>query len=370
VNLLSTIYEPQEDSFLLAEQVKKYAKGKVLDMGCGSGIQGITASNNKNVIEVTFADINIDAITHLSNNIKLRVPSYHKHTNLFSKINRKYDTIIFNPPYLPKDEMDKETLITTGGKEGYELLAKFLRQAKKYLSQDGIILIVFSSLTNKARVDGTIQSLSYEKLELSKASLFMEQLYVYQLKIHNPNIIKGHRGIVEIKGNVAIKKSLTVHYNSLEETKFLRLLNKHGIGPKYISHTKNSLKMEYINGDRILEYIKKSSKNKIITIIDRILEQLYTMDKLKINKQELTNPYKHIIVRDHIPIMIDFERCQYTDKPKNITQFIQFLNSGKMIHILKEKGMTINKEKLTSIAKNYKKKNDIKYLAEIISCVV
>jgi predicted Ser/Thr protein kinase len=88
----------------------------------------------------------------------------------------------------------------------------------------------------------------------------MESLYVYQLKIHNPNIIKGHRGIVEIKDNIVIKKAFTKYYNAAREAKFLKLLNRHGIGPKYKSHTKNSLKMEYINGDRILDYINNSTK--------------------------------------------------------------------------------------------------------------
>lgn len=364
---MSTIYEPAEDSYLLAREVARYAKGKVLDMGCGSGIQGVNAAKNKSVTEVTFADINQDAIVHIMNHVKLDKPTYHKHTNLFSRITRKYDTIIFNPPYLPKDDQDDEALITTGGKEGYELLEKFLKQAKSHLLMDGIILIVFSSLTNKAHLDNTIRRLDYEKLELLKESVFMERLYVYQLKVHDPNIIKGHRGIVEIKGNVLVKRALNDNYDAEGEAKFLKLLNKHGIGPRYIGHTKNSLKMAYIKGDRIIDYIKKSSKEQILTILDRILEQLYSMDKIYLNKQEMTNPYKHIIIRNDLPVMIDFERCAYTKKPKNITQFIQFLI--KLTSVFKEKGIVVDKDRLLGIAKNYKKKNDIKYLKDIIDCL-
>jgi HemK-related putative methylase len=363
------IYEPLEDSYLLAEQVKRYAKGKVLDMGCGSGIQGITAAKRKEVTEVTFADVNMEAITHIASTVKLSIPTYHKQSNLFSKITRKYDTIIFNPPYLPKDDNDKETLITTGGKEGYELLVKFLKQAKDHLNEDGIILIVFSSLTNKGYIDETLRKLNYEKLELSKNSLFMEKLYTYQIKIHDPNIIKGHRGIVEIKNNIVIKKALTSYYNAEEEAKFLKILNKHGIGPKYKGHTKTSLKMEYIQGDRILDYIKKSPKKDIIIIIDRILEQLFTMDKLKINKLEMTNPYKHIIIKNHIPFLIDFERCIITHKPKNVTQFIQFLISKKLELIFKTKDIKVDRVELLEIAKRYKKRNDITYLKSILECI-
>jgi len=372
-----TVYEPQEDSYLLAKEVKKYAKGDVLDLGAGSGIQGITALENKNTKSVTFSDINSFAIEYIKNECAKRVEHISaikisfKVSDLYSNINikEKFDTIIFNPPYLPEDEFDNEKLITTGGKEGWEIVEKFLTESKNYLNVDGQILLLFSSLTNKDKIDKLIRKLEYEKNFIAKENLFMEQLYVYQLKLTNSNIIKGHRGIVEIKGNIAIKRSLTEYYNSDEEAKFLKILNKHNIGPKYISHKKNELQMEYIEGDRILDYLEKSTKKQIIALIEKILEQLYIMDELKINKLELTNPYKHIIVRNHIPIQIDFERCIYTNKPKNVTQFIQFLSSGKLKLLFKQKNMAVNLDTLRTIAINYKKEINKKYLKEILECL-
>mgnify|MGYP001567581018 FL=1 len=54
------LYEPQEDTFLLQEQVKKYAKGKVLDLGTGTGILAKTALEKTK--DVLAADINNEAI--------------------------------------------------------------------------------------------------------------------------------------------------------------------------------------------------------------------------------------------------------------------------------------------------------------------
>ncbi|HHI04291.1 MAG TPA: methyltransferase domain-containing protein, partial [Candidatus Woesearchaeota archaeon] len=54
------VYEPMEDSFLLAEHVKKHSNGFVLDVGTGSGIQAITASEKANL--VIGVDISRDAI--------------------------------------------------------------------------------------------------------------------------------------------------------------------------------------------------------------------------------------------------------------------------------------------------------------------
>lgn len=42
-------YEPREDSKLLERYVRKYAKGSVLDIGTGSGIQAISAAKSRKV---------------------------------------------------------------------------------------------------------------------------------------------------------------------------------------------------------------------------------------------------------------------------------------------------------------------------------
>jgi len=238
---------------------------------------------------------------------------------------------------------------------------------------DGQILLLFSSLSGKGAIAEKIRELGYDKNLLSKKGMFMEQLYVYLLKIHDANMIKGHRGIVEmktlkIKGKdvkVAIKRSLTEHYDAKGEAKFLAILNRKGIGPKLLKFDagSNSIIMQYIDGDRILDYFgrKDTSKKNIFEVISKILGQLFIMDSLGINKLEMTNPYKHIIIKDNKsdnPVMIDFERCIYTQKPKNVTQFIQFLCSGKLDNILKGKGINIDSDKMFEIARDYKR--DIK----------
>ena len=382
-----TVYEPQEDSTLLADSVKKYAKGLVLDMGCGSGIQGIIALGCKKVTGVMCSDINNAALSYVKETHELELAKHSveikfKHSDLYSKIDETFDTIIFNPPYLPDDKLDNEKLITTGGKDGHELIVRFLKDSKTHLNIDGTILLLFSSLSGKGEIDKAIRELGYEKNKLAKLGLFMEQLYVYSLKIIDSSIIKGHRGIVEIKSMkingedtlVAIKRSLTEHYDASNEARFLKMLNKSGIGPKLfkLDTKNNSIIMEYIQGMRILDYFKDNyvKKKQIKDVIEKILLQLYAMDVSKVNKLEMTNPYKHIIIRDDFPVMIDFERCIYTEKPKNITQFIQFLCSGKLINILSKKHIEINTSALLNLAKNYKNDYDEKYLKKILECII
>jgi len=171
------IYQPSDDSFLLAESVKEVIKKddftNVLDMGSGSGIQAETAIkagiNPKNIV---LADINPDAIKLLRKKFpKSKVIL----SDLFEKIKGKYDLIIFNPPYLPDHEFDKGA-DTSGGKKGSEIINRFLSQAKKHLSDNGIILLLISSFTKG------IDWQNYKKKLLGTKKIFFEELYVLEIK--------------------------------------------------------------------------------------------------------------------------------------------------------------------------------------------
>ncbi|MBS3172482.1 methyltransferase [Candidatus Woesearchaeota archaeon] len=166
------IYEPAEDSYLLEEQVRKYVKKgmKVLDVGTGSGIQAEAAKEAK----ILALDINQECVDFVRKKGINCVKS-----DLFEKINEKFDLIIFNPPYLPEDEEEPEDskLLTTGGKKGNEILIRFFSQVKKYLNKDGKILIVFSSLTPD--VDKIIRKYGFKYKKLSEQKIPFETLYVY-----------------------------------------------------------------------------------------------------------------------------------------------------------------------------------------------
>jgi len=173
------IYEPSDDSFLIAEQLKKIAKGKsVLDIGSGSGILAKTAIN-AGASFVLAGDISEESVRFLKRNGINAIKS-----NLFSKIRKKFDIIVFNPPYLPEDKReDKESRsITTGGKRGDELILKFLRSAKKHLNEEGIVLLVLSSLTPRDRINRLLKKLNFSIKKLAEKSFFMEKIFVFKIK--------------------------------------------------------------------------------------------------------------------------------------------------------------------------------------------
>src|SRR5574341_2049552 len=158
--VMSMVYEPQEDSFLLKEFVKRYARGIALDMGTGSGLQAREAAHSKRTSKVFAVDVDKKAIAyakkHASHKRDSKLHLHHRKVkwivgDLFSPFRAKkylhyFDTIIFNPPYLPQDH-EVPDISLEGGRRGHEVIARFLQDVNNYLKPDGLILLVFSSLT-------------------------------------------------------------------------------------------------------------------------------------------------------------------------------------------------------------------------------
>jgi len=169
------IYEPSEDSFLIERHIKDYAKGKILDVGTGSGIFAKEAMKySENVLAV---DINPEVVKYCK---KLGINCIQ--SDLFENVKGKFDLITFNPPYLPEYEGEDEEskLVTTGGKEGYELTERFLQEVKPYLNKNGKILLISSSLTGDVEKMFKKYGFKFNKLETVK--VFFEELYVYLLE--------------------------------------------------------------------------------------------------------------------------------------------------------------------------------------------
>ena len=171
------LYEPAEDSFLLEKYVKELARGDVLDLGTGSGIQAVAAAENAR--SVTASDIQEDVELYFRERFEGRDIRFVR-SDLFSDISGKFDTIIFNPPYLPDEGLEDRRLF--GGKGGWEILERFISQSREHLRPGGIILIVFSSLTGEDRVKEAIEGEGYRFKELERRHVFFEDLVVYLIE--------------------------------------------------------------------------------------------------------------------------------------------------------------------------------------------
>ena len=175
------MYQPAEDSELMAEflplVIRKENSQTFLDMGCGSGIQSVAAIEagikKDNILAV---DIDVEALEETG---KLGVQT--RKSDLFENVQERFDLIAFNPPYLPEDKHDKSAE-TTGGKHGWEIIEKFLQQAREHLTERGKILLLFSSLTDKEKVDSCIEEAGFESKVLAVQKHFQEELYLVFLE--------------------------------------------------------------------------------------------------------------------------------------------------------------------------------------------
>ncbi len=173
------VYEPREDSYLLAEAVEQKAFGKVLDLGTGSGLQGIVAA--KKGCETTFVDIDENALAFARQNAELnKVSGNFIKSDLFSGIKEKFNTIIFNPPYLPSSPLNEKIdriYALDGGIKGREIIDKFISQYSKFVLPEHTILMIESSL-NFYKDD--IEKLNAK--EVGKTHMFFEDIVVLEFK--------------------------------------------------------------------------------------------------------------------------------------------------------------------------------------------
>ncbi len=175
------VYEPREDSFLIAQEIKKInLKNKtVLEIGVGSGILSLIAA--KTAKKIVSVDINNSAvIAAQKNSERNQIKNIEVlKSDLFEKIKDKFDLIIFNPPYVPSEEVSEiQDKSWSGGNSGREETDRFLAQFNFYLRKGGQILLLQSSLSN---IELTLKKLEkFNPKVIASTKLAWEKLVVIQ----------------------------------------------------------------------------------------------------------------------------------------------------------------------------------------------
>jgi len=386
------IYEPAEDSFLLQNAVKKYAHSNVLDMGTGSGIQALTAVEQG--CSVSAVDINPQVVQHLRAQARQQKKSKRSITvfqsDLFSRVKGMFDTIIFNPPYLPQDEgIDDVSLY--GGEKGWEISARFFSQVSSFLNPQGVILFLFSSLTNKPQIEKIIRQHLFQWEEVGRQKIAFEELYVY--KIQKSTVLQElerndvaditytthgchgdiYRGIFNKgrkKTSVAIKiirSSSGVKHALDSEVHWLKRVNEVGIGPQLLFSSREYVVMEFVNGPLIIPWLETATSFQIIRVLRALLKQCFVLDQLGITKEEMHHPLKHVFIQGGKLVLIDFERCSGSAKPKNVTQCVEFYS--RIAPFLERRRVQLNVPLLRQFAGEYKHDKTEKTFKKILAAI-
>ena len=143
---------PRFETELLVEKTIKYIKNKfsgkidILDIGTGSGAIAITLNKmvDSNIDGIDISSEALDVARENNRNNSTNVNMYI--SDVFSNINKKYDVIISNPPYISRDEeiMDivknnEPHISLYADMNGLYFYDKILRECKNYLKDNFII---------------------------------------------------------------------------------------------------------------------------------------------------------------------------------------------------------------------------------------
>jgi release factor glutamine methyltransferase len=176
LELLSNVYEPCEDTFLLVDAAVDVVRptDSVLEVGTGCGLIAKVVARLAHSVIAT--DINPQAVKNATLNGVEAIQG-----DLFCNLNRRFDLIIFNPPYLPTDTnvpCDWLTQAWDGGLAGREVIMRFLTQVDRHLTSRGRVLMIISSLTGYREVTERMKAQFEIVRSLAERKVFFETLYV------------------------------------------------------------------------------------------------------------------------------------------------------------------------------------------------
>ena len=177
----AVVYQPAEDSGLLAEAAVEAARGRVLEVGTGSGWVAQQVAEERG-LDVVGSDLNPHAAREARDRGVEGVVA-----DLLAPFRADaFDTVCFNPPYLPTDP-DNEwddwmEHALSGGESGRELIEPFLNDVGRVLAPDGVVLLLVSSLTGYEAVLTLAADAGFEADPVVEESFPFETLTVLALQ--------------------------------------------------------------------------------------------------------------------------------------------------------------------------------------------
>ena len=148
---------------------------RVLDMGCGSGVLGLTLAAARPGWEVVLADVSPDALaltTENTNRLEITNAQLVK-SDLFSSIDGDFDGIVANLPYVPdgdratmaREVLHDPALALFSGADGLDLIRKFIPDAYERLRPGGWLVMEIGH-DQASQVAGFLQASSFSDIEV------------------------------------------------------------------------------------------------------------------------------------------------------------------------------------------------------------
>jgi len=199
-----------------------------------------------------------------------------------------------------------------------------------------------------------------------------------QTKIGSLNILgKGYVGVVvlsRIKNKlvaVKIRRTDASRINMVKEAKFLKIANKAGVGPLLLAMSKNFIIMEYLDGKKISEWVNELKSKRDIkllkSIMQKILEDCYSLDVIGLDHGELSTISKHVVIGKSKTTIIDYESASTQRRVSNVTSATQAICIGSGISKIVRKIYRMpSKNKIIKILRSYKQEQNRQNFEKIL----
>jgi len=178
--VLPGVYEPAEDTFLLADHLRVREGERVLELGTGCGILAVLAAEQGGRVvatDVSEAALRCAWLNAWRHGVGDRVE--FRRGELFSPVvSSTFDLILFNPPYLPEE--GREDPRWSGGRSGRRVLDPFLSELPFHLSPNGRALFVQSSLSGVGETLSRLRGVGLEARILRRLRFFFEELVLVE----------------------------------------------------------------------------------------------------------------------------------------------------------------------------------------------
>lgn len=176
------VYQPAEDSQLLLEAAQDLVDEDdlVLEVGTGSGYVAM-ALGEATAARVVGSDINPIACRQARDHGVEAVRA-----DLVEPFcDDAFDVVLFNPPYLPENDMAKREdwmeSALTGGETGREVIEPFVETVGRVLREDGTVFLLASSLSGLDEIEAHAAEVGFETSTVVQERFPFETIVVLQL---------------------------------------------------------------------------------------------------------------------------------------------------------------------------------------------